>query len=315
MINKSNRAESQTTNTILMVRPANFGFNPETAEDNAFQVDDGTLSRNQIRAAAVEEFDAFVSVLHDAGIDVLVVQDTDEPLKTDAVFPNNWITTHASGQVILYPLYAPGRRAERRKDVVDLLSVDYVVKVNDAYLLNEERTVFLEGTGSMILDRPNRVVYASLSERTHLNLLEKWGSDQGYQVVSFRAGDDDGIPYYHTNVIMTLGIHFALICLEAIEDDRERHAVVESLKNTGKKIIEISRNQVLQFAGNALEVIGMSGNNILVMSESAYKSLTQSQIGNIEENAQIVCSPLNIIEKYGGGSARCMMAEIFLPKK
>ena len=315
MKHKSLPTEPQVASTILMVRPANFGFNPETAEDNAFQVDDGSMDPDEVQEAAASEFDAFVDTLRKAGLDIIVVEDSQEPVKTDAIFPNNWFTTHTSGRLIVYPMFARGRRAERRTDVVDMLADNFKVDFDDRYLSFERGNQFLEGTGSMILDRPNRIVYACISERTHQDLLDRWAADHGYDVVAFHACDQEGIPYYHTNVIMTLGTHFALICLESIEDDVERSNLTSSLNRTGKVIVEISRKQVLQFAGNALEVGSVEGNNILVMSESAYKSLTRSQIAILQEFVEILYSPLNIIEKYGGGSARCMMAEIFLPKK
>ncbi len=315
MKRNNKKHDGQTTNTILMVRPANFGYNPETAQDNAFQEKDGTLTVEEVKEAGRREFDAFAEVLKNEGVTVLVVEDTAIPFKTDAVFPNNWFTTHAEGDLILYPLFSPARRNERREDIVDMLVGQYGFFVNRIYLPFEKRLVFLEGTGSMILDRVKKVVYACLSERTHHDLLLQWAEDRDYRTVVFHAVDHDDVPYYHTNVIMTLGTHFALICLESIEDNQERQMLIESLDKTGKDIIPLTRWQILEFAGNALEVRDATGNNLLVMSESAYKSLTPSQIDKIEKYARIVHSPLNIIEKYGGGSARCMMAEIFLPKK
>ena len=301
----------QITSSILMVRPANFGYNPETAENNAFQINDTSLSLDEIRLMALNEFDVMVSGLRERGIHVIVVQDTPTPLKTDAVFPNNWISTHSTGELYIYPMFSPNRRNERRVDIVAQLASEYNLKVDDGLLRYEEKGQFLEGTGSMILDRENHLVYACYSQRTNPELLEEFAEKIGYEVVGFHAHDDQGIPYYHTNVIMALGEHVAIICLESIESEDEKEKVVGHLNDTNKTIVDITRHQILQFAGNMLEVLNDSSQSFMVMSSAAYNSLTPSQIKKIEKHDIILHFPLPTIEKYGGGSARCMMAEIY----
>ena len=305
------KQQRQITSSLLMVRPANFGFNPETAEDNAFQQRDSQISDDEIRKKAIEEFDHFQSKLSQAGIEVVVVQDTQEPLKTDAIFPNNWFITFEEGFLYTFPMYAPNRRPERRIDIID--SVLSRSKGSEHVPLEsfEENKMYLEGTGSMILDRTHRIIYACISERTHLALLEKFANMIGFEVMPFHAVDDNQVPYYHTNVIMTLGEDFCLLCSESIEDENEREAVESSLLTSGRTLIPISRQQVIDFVGNMLEVRNDEGERILVMSESAYQSLTTKQREIITSFDSILYSPLTTIEKFGGGSARCMLAELF----
>ena len=303
----------QVTDTVLMVRPANFGFNPETAENNAFQVNDTSISKEEIAKMAMAEFDIMVTRLRSVGVKVIVVDDSAQPLKTDAIFPNNWFTTHKEGTIVLYPMYSANRRLERREDIIELLESKYQIYDQTDYLEFEDLGVFVEGTGSMILDRQNRKIYACISERSDLELLRKIASDFEYVLIAFRATDSMGVPYYHTNVIMALGTQLAIICLESI-DEIERPQVLQSLHKDNKIIIDITRSQVEQFAGNMLEVLGQNEEHFLVMSSAAYRSLTPSQISTIESQLKIIHSDLSIIEKYGGGSARCMMAEIYLPK-
>lgn len=298
-----------------MVRPAHFGFNPETAENNAFQVNDLSLTPEEISKKARAEFDSLAAKLQDAGVEVIIIEDTDVPLKTDAVFPNNWFSTHAQGSVILYPMYSANRRLERREDIIERLEMLYEINDQTDYLEFEDQNIFVEGTGSMILDRPNQKIYACVSERSHPELLARIASDFQSELYAFVATDKDGVPYYHTNVIMALGTQVAVICLESIEDIEMRDRIVKSLQADGKEIVEISRGQVEQFAGNMLEVKGGGEKNILVMSTSAYNSLTSSQISTLEKYDSILHSDLATIEKYGGGSARCMLAEIYLKKK
>lgn len=306
---------NQVTNTVLMVRPANFGFNHETADNNAFQVNDETLSPQEIAALAQKEFDGLAMKLKDAGVEVIVIEDTPEPLKTDAVFPNNWFSTHAEGSVILYPMYSSNRRLERRDDIIDYLDQYYEVYDQTDYLEYEDQGIYVEGTGSMILDRPHQKIYACISERSHPDLLRRIATDFQSQLIAFRATDQNGIPYYHTNVIMALGTKIAVICLESIDDNAERQEVMDSLIADGKEVVEITRDQVSQFAGNMLEVKGKGAINTMVMSSCAFNSLTPGQLSKIEEHLDILHSDLSIIEKYGGGSARCMLAEIYLKKK
>lgn len=306
---------AQVTNTIMMVRPANFGYNAETAENNAFQVNDASRSIDEIKEMAMAEFDTMAAKLKAVGVQVIVVEDTADPVKIDAVFPNNWISTHADGSVVLYPMYSPNRRLERRDDIVELLSDQYAVASVSDYLDYEARGSYVEGTGSMILDRPNRKIYVCTSERSHVDLLERIAQDLDYELYSFEATDGEGTPYYHTNVIMAIGTDVVVLCTESIEDEAERKRVISSLEADGKTLIDITRDQVLQFAGNMLEVVGAKDKHFLVMSSSAYHSLTPSQINKIEGNLSILHTDLTVIETYGGGSARCMMAEVFLDKK
>ena len=308
--------EKQCADTLLMVRPANFGYNPETAANNVFQQNDGSRTIEEITELAMKEFDELVQRLEEASIDVVVIQDTDQPKKTDAVFPNNWFTTHADGRIILYPMYSPNRRLERRSDIVAQIQADYEVSEIKNFATHEDRGVILEGTGSMILDRPNKIIYACLSQRTDQRLLDEIAIELGgYEVVSFVAVDDQDVPYYHTNVIMTLGDEVAIICLDSIENEAERNRVVEKLKSTGKTIVDISRSQVLKYCGNMLQVNATDGVQYMVMSQSARDNLTDSQLAQLESHVTILSSPLSIIEEYGGGSARCMLAELFLPTK
>lgn len=307
--------EKQCTETVLMVRPANFGFNPETAENNAFQVNDTSKGIEEIKDLARVEFDRFVEVLKAHKIEVIVVEDTIAPVKTDSIFPNNWFSTHVDGKVFIYSMYSPNRRLEKRREIIDLLDARYVVKNKVDLSYHEENNKFLEGTGSMILDRPNKKVYACISERSHKVVLTQYAEDLDYELVAFTAVDNDDIKYYHTNVIMALGEVLAVICLESIVDSVERNHVEQLLEADGKIIIDITRSQVEQFAGNMLQVNGADGKKYLIMSTSAFNSLTPSQVLSINEYCEVIHSDLAIIEKYGGGSARCMLAEIFLSKK
>ena len=308
--------KKQCANTLLMVRPANFGYNPETADNNVFQTNNDSLSIREIADRAMKEFDELLSRLKAASIEVVVIEDSVQPKKTDAVFPNNWFTTHDDGRIILYPMYSPNRRLERRTDIIDYLEESYEVSEVKSYTSNEDKGVILEGTGSMIIDRPNKIIYACLSQRTDQRLLDKLSAELGgYEVIGFVAVDDQDVPYYHTNVIMTLGDDLAIICLESIADPTERARVEEKLKSTGKVIVDISRSQVLKYCGNMLQVNNTKGEQYMVMSQSARDNLTPSQISQIESYVTILSSPIDIIEEYGGGSARCMLAELFLAPK
>ena len=308
-------SEKQRTNTILMVRPANFGFNEETAQNNAFQDNDTELTKDEIVLKAIEEFDSMVNILREEGINIIVVQDTASPVKTDAVFPNNWMSTHESGEVLWYPMFSQNRRFERRDDIWEMLSEDFQVSKDTELLSFEPDKKYLEGTGSMILDRENRIAYACYSERTHPETLKEFGDKMNYRIVGFTATDDDGLPYYHTNVIMALGKHIAIVCSESIEDETEKSEVIDALTRSGKEIVHISRQQVLAFAGNMLEVLGHENTPIMVMSTAAFHSLKDEQLNIIKNYNKIVHLPIGTIEKFGGGSVRCMMAEIFLPKR
>ncbi len=305
----------QTTNQLLMVRPAAFGFNPETAENNAFQINDTTRTRTQIETQARAEFDNFVNLLRGSGVNVWVVEDTPTPVKTDAVFPNNWVSFHSDGTVVTYPMFSPIRRQERRADIIETLKSHFDIKKIINLEAAEAEQLFLEGTGSMIFDRTHSICYACLSPRTDLNLLEKFCNLLNFKRVAFHATDTQGQAIYHTNVMMALGDTFAVICLEAVPDEAEQWLLKNLFEKTHKDIIEISYAQMMQFAGNMLQVRNAEGQTFLVMSSKAFQSLTAQQIAHIEKHTKILHSDLHIIETYGGGSARCMMAEIFLPIK
>lgn len=307
----------QTSATILMVRPANFGFNPETAESNFYQKKDDR-SAQKIRDLARREFDGFVALLKDQGVNVLVIEDTDLPVKTDAVFPNNWFSTHSDGKLILYPMFSPIRRLERRKDIVEHL-IHSGFRVNEIINLSffEESGQFLEGTGSMVMDHQAKVIYTCYSQRTHPVPLDYVAKILGYQVIGFDAVQEINgktSPIYHTNVMMHVGTDLAVVCLDSIPKMTERQSVQESLTKSGKKVIPITPKQKFNFAGNMLEVSNDGGEKFTVMSQAALDSLNLGQIQQIEKYTTIISPSLPTIEKLGGGSARCMMAEIFLPK-
>ncbi|TLF43313.1 amidinotransferase [Maribacter aurantiacus] len=308
----------QITNTILMIRPVNFRMNEQTAVNNYF-MEDLDEKNNQINQKAQDEFDAFVSTLRSAGVNVIVVDDTIDPDTPDSIFPNNWISFHENGTVGVYPMFAENRRNERREDILEIMEqhgflIDNVMD----YTAAEVEGVFLEGTGSIILDRVNQKAYCALSERADEDLFIEFCEDFDCMPVIFTANqsvDGKRLPIYHTNVMMALGEDFAIICLDSIDDKKERKNVMDHLRNDGKEIIAISERQMHHFAGNMLEVLGKDGQRFLVMSSAAFASLDESQIEAIEKRCKIIHSPLDTIEACGGGSARCMMAEVFLPKK
>ncbi len=302
----------QTTNTLLMVRPARFGFNAETAANNAFQHNDTSRSPEAIQASAVAEFDAFVETLRRHGIRVLVAEDTPEPAKPDAVFPNNWISFHADGCVITYPMFSSLRRLERREDVIEQVkAAGFQVRRRICLEEYEQQGRFLEGTGSMILDHVHRLAYACLSPRTDAGLMEVFSRVSGYAPVLFHAVDAQGQAVYHTNVMMAMGETFVVICLDSVPSKEEQGMLEWRFKLTNKDIISISLEQMNAFAGNMLQVRNIAGETFLVMSEQAYRSLNEEQVARIQQHTQILYSPLYTIEQYGGGSARCMMAEVF----
>ena len=305
----------QITSHILMVRPANFGYNEQTAANNAFQVQDHSLSPQEVQQKALEEFDVFVLRLLGKGVDVIVMEDSPAPVKPDAVFPNNWATFHADGRVVTYPMNAPLRRPERREDILVKLGERFELGEHLRFEHYEEMEKFLEGTGSLILDRPHRIAYACLSPRTDEGLLDEFCQALGYEKVAFSAVDGQGQEIYHTNVMMALGEDFVVICLESVRDKGERQMLLDKFSATNKAVIEISLAQMMAFAGNMLQVRSQDGNTYLVMSEQAYRSLNDQQIEQIHQYTNILHSPLYTIEKYGGGSARCMMAEVFLPER
>jgi len=306
---------AQITNSILMVRPSRFQFNAETAVSNAFQKQLQGLTETEIYARARAEFDGFVAKLRAHGVNVCVVEDTPNPPKPDAVFPNNWVTFHADGKVFLYPMCTPNRRLERRMDIIDTVEKEYKLTTVIDLSRSEQSNEILEGTGSMVFDHNHKVVYACLSPRTHATLLNNYAIMIGYEVVSFTSLDENGGEVYHTNVVMCMGDGFSVICLDSIRDKAERAKVVERLKGDGNEIVDISLAQMNQFAGNMLQVKSNSGKSYLVMSATAYKALTPAQIAQIEQFTTILFVEIDTIEIIGGGSARCMMAEIFAQRK
>jgi hypothetical protein len=311
------RELSQTASTVLMIRPVRFGFNEETAGTNAFQQLNDTLSPEEIQAKALAQFDAFVEKLRAAKVKVVVVEDTEAPHTPDAIFPNNWVSFHEDGRVVLYPMFAPNRRLERREDLLPTLTEEHGIQVGEVLDLTyfEERGKYLESTGSMVLDRVHRLAYACLSPRTDREVLEAFCAAVGYQPVVFRAADRNGVAIYHTNVLMSVGEQLAVICAEAIPDQQEREMVLAKLRETGKEVVEISFSQMNCFAGNMLHVHNQEGQTLLVMSEQAYRSLAEEQIARIEAQTTILRADISMIEQYGGGSVRCMMAEVFNPTR
>lgn len=299
----------------MMVRPAHFGFNTETADNNAFQVNDSSLSIGEIKLRAMEEFDAFVLKLRNAGINVHVIKDSPKPVKTDAVFPNNWISFHSDGLIVTYPMFSPNRRLERRQEIIDELGQTFQINNHIRFEGWEEAEQFLEGTGSIILDRDNRIAYACQSVRTSGTLYTEFCEAMRYRRIAFHSFDKDGQPVYHTNVMMAVGDLFAIICMDSVPIPQEKQDLRDAFEQTGKEIIEITFEQMHSFAGNMLQVKNDAGETFLVMSSQAFKSLRSDQVQAIEKYTKILHSDLTVIETYGGGSARCMMAEVFLPLK
>lgn len=292
-----------------MIRPVKFGFNEETAVNNSFQTQtNDALSQDK----ALHEFDNFVTVLQQNGVDVTVVQDTDNPHTPDSIFPNNWISFHDNGAICLYPMFAVNRRLERKQHVVDIIKQKFVV--NNTFDLTgyENENIFLEGTGSMVLDRENKIAYACLSPRTDKKILDQFCESFGYKAVTFTSVDGAGQPIYHTNVMMCVADKYVVICLDSITNEEERKSVLKTITDTGKVIIAISADQMNRFAGNMLQVQNKTGEQFLVMSTQAYSHLTKEQIQTIEQYNKIIHSDITTIETNGGGSARCMMAEVFL---
>ncbi len=304
----------QTTSKILMIRPASFGANPETAINNTFQAKSADAHVQSIRQKAREEFDQMVIQLQETGVDVNVVEDSQIPEKPDAVFPNNWITTHADGSVITYPMFSELRRLERREDVVSMLEEKYRVEKRYSFEQYEEEGKFLEGTGSLVLDRVHRIAYACLSPRTDIGLLDKFGVLKGYRIVHFTARAN-GTDIYHTNVLMAMGHDFVIICREAIPEETDWVKLHDMFAKTAKEVIEISADQMHAFAGNMIELRSSKGEPLIVMSEQALQALSKNQKDKISKHGRIVAVGIPTIEKYGGGSARCMIAEIFLPPR
>ncbi|WP_379090609.1 citrulline utilization hydrolase CtlX [Pedobacter sp. UC225_65] len=302
----------QTTNHILMIRPVDFKFNTQTAGNNKFQ--EATLQDN-VQQQALAEFDGFVAMLRSNGVDVTVIDDTLQPETPDSIFPNNWVSFHEDGSVYLYPMFSENRRLERRKDIIDRIGEKFQMNHVSDLSFFEQQVLFLEGTGSMVLDRQNKIAYACLSVRTDEEVLNNFCMLTGYTPVAFQAVDESRFPIYHTNVMMCIGDQFAVVCFDSIPNSAEKEMVKQSLLATGKKLVDITFDQMNHFAGNMLQVKGKDGQSLLVMSEQAYLSLNPEQLATLTQYAKIVHAPLYTIEKNGGGSARCMLAEVHLPVK
>lgn len=292
-----------------MVRPAAFGFNQQTAVNNAFQVDTQTVHLQQL---ALQEFDDFVTLLRSNKVGVYVIEDSAEPRTPDAVFPNNWLSFHPHHQLFLYPMFAPNRRLERKPGAIDQIKKQFGIRDLIDLSAFEKDEQFLEGTGSMVLDRVRKIAYACLSPRTCLPVLDEFCNRTGYQPVWFQATDSNGTPIYHTNVMMCVATQYVVICMESIRDTQQKQHVRETILVTGKVIIDISLKQVQHFAGNLLQVQNREGEFILIMSSQAYRALLPRQLEQLESYNSILHTPLYNIEKAGGGSARCMIAEVFL---
>ena len=310
----TSRSESQLSSTVLMIRPVRFESNPLTATSNRFQ-GKSQASPEEQQDAALLEFDNLVIALRENGIDVMVVDDTLEPHTPDSVFPNNWVSFHADGRVVLYPMEAENRRTERRADIVDTLDAEIGYSVSDVVDLShhEQAGHYLEGTGSMVLDRVNRIAYACLSSRTHLDVLGDFAQRMDYDVVAFDAVDRDGATIYHTNVLMNVGEVLAVICDEAIPSEEQRAAVLQRLHDTGHEVISLSYDQLHAFAGNMLELRTKDGAVLVAMSQQAFDSLSDEQRLQLQENGRILSVPIDNIEASAGGSVRCMLAEVHLP--
>lgn len=314
----------QTTDKVLMIRPVRFSYNSQTAVNNAFQ--ESGIPEELSQRQALKEFDAYVEMLRNEGIEVMVVEDTATPHTPDSIFPNNWLSLHSAEELadvgsrvaVLYPMFAENRRAERRQDIIEALTGADAPSCTSAALLDltsyEKRNLFLEGTGSLILDRNEHLAYACQSPRTCEEVLEEWSSKMGYDYFLFHAEDMNGNPIYHTNVMMSVGEQLAIVCLDAITDIEERMSLIELLEESDKEIVEISLEQMNEFAGNMLQLHTVKEGElkyIMVMSARAKDSLDQDQIEAIEKYCKIVAPDLEFIERNGGGSARCMLAEIF----
>jgi len=294
---------------ILMVRPFQFYFNQQTAANNFFQSNINIENANEL---AIAEFDAMVEKLRAHQIKVNVVQDTKDPSTPDSIFPNNWVSTHTNGTLCLYPMYAENRRAERKSSVIEFLQSNYKIENTLDLTDLEKEGIFLEGTGSMVLDHQNKIAYGCLSERLDKNAFNKWCDKMQFKPIAFKALDDKAQPIYHTNVLMCMGDQFVVICSDSIPNEQERQMLLDSFAQTNKEVIEISQDQLNHFAGNMLQVFDITEKPHLIMSEQAYKSLHTAQLKSLEKYNPLLPISIPTIEALGGGSTRCMMAEIYL---
>ena len=294
---------------ILMVRPFQFYFNQQTAANNFFQSNINIENANEL---AIAEFDAMVEKLRAHQIKVNVVQDTKDPSTPDSIFPNNWVSTHTNGTLCLYPMYAENRRAERKSSVIEFLQSNYKIENTLDLTDLEKEGIFLEGTGSMVLDHQNKIAYGCLSERLDKNAFNEWCDKMQFKPIAFKAVDYKAQPIYHTNVMMCMGDQFVVICLDSIPNEQERQMLLDSFARTNKEVIEISQDQLNHFAGNMLQVFDITEKPHLIMSEQAYKSLHTAQLKSLEKYNPLLPISIPTIEALGGGSTRCMMAEIYL---
>lgn len=303
------------TDTIVMIRPKHFSYNKETAKSNAFQNEAQSNELAAIEQQALKEFDNLANKLKAEGVNVLVYEDTNEPVKSDAVFPNNWFTTHSNnnGTICLYPMCAENRRPERRLDIVEDLKLKFNYETVEDFSYFEIANQFLEGTGSLILDRNNKLMYACLSPRTDKEAVETVAYKLGYKPIVFNSVDSNGKAIYHTNVMMSLAEEFAVICTASIPNEKEKKQLLDHFADTGKAVIDISFGQMKQMAGNVIQLQSVRGERIEVMSQTALNAFTEEQLTQILMSNKIVHSDISTIEKYGGGSARCMIAEVFKP--
>ena len=309
-------AEIQSAADVLMIRPLQFAGNPQTAESNRFQHTAPHLSAAQVQAAAAREFEALADALRAAGVNVHAFDDTPQPHTPDSIFPNNWISFHADGTVVLYPMLAENRRQERRADLLETISSRLGFRIARVLDLthHESGGKFLEGTGSLVLDRAHRIAYACVSPRTDLDVLGDFAQQLDYEVVAFEALDAGGVPIYHTNVLMCIGTNFAAICSDCIRE-AERAAVVGTLRTTGHEIVDLSFEQLSEFAGNMLELRSVRGEPLIAMSQRALDSLSPQQRATLGRSGKLIAAAIPTIETLGGGSVRCMLAEVHLPKK
>lgn len=303
----------QTTNTVLMIRPTRFAFNPDTAVNNRFQ--QPLLDPERAQQKALEEFDGYVQTLRQNGVEVLVVQDTPAPHTPDSIFPNNWWSSHADGSLVLYPMEGQNRRLERNKGVLQVLEQRFVIHNTIDLSPLEQQNIFLEGTGSMVLDREHRISYACHSGRTHIDALRQFAERLDYRICAFHAIDRHQAPIYHSNVMMSVGRDLSVVCLQALPEEAERQALQRSLQDSGKDILALDYDQLEAFAGNMLEVHDKDGQPLLVMSRSAWQSLLPAQRQHVERHTRPVVVNIDHIERIGGGSARCMLAEVHLPTR
>lgn len=309
------RTEHQGARSVLMVRPASFGSNPDTLASNAFQRDMPGVQPQDLQRLVLNEFDSVAKALERAGVTVVAVDDSAQPPKPDAIFPNNWVSFHSDGTVVLYPMMAPSRRTERRTDILELLSRRFHIKRTIDLSEHERMGAFLEGTGSLVLDREHRLAFTCLSPRTHLDALGDFAQQLDYEIVTFDAVDAAATPIYHTNVLMCIGERFAALCADSIADPQRRAAVVSILEDTGHEAVLLSHEQMNSFAGNMLELESGNGGKVIAMSTAALQALSADQRRRLESHGELIASAIPTIERCGGGSVRCMLAEIHLPTR